>query len=244
MVIDSGPTAGGTVHLYIEALDTFHPLYTNNPFVKMLTDNIFDPLFMINAQQLAEPVLADGYKASDTLMTWEFTLKKGVYFSNGIELTARDVCYTVNEIRSRRDSVYTSHVSNISKIEQTGVYSFRIELNKPDAYLNSRLIFPILKDGFLMDKGSKTIDSHTYIGTGIYRVESFKPEQEIVLGARTDEQLEKSFYLDKLRFVIYEETKDMVDECLLGNVDIALVHQGDFIQYARRSDLVLKEYII
>ena len=62
-----------------------------------------------------EPVLAESYTASDDLMTWTFTLRKGVKFHNGFTLDAADV---VASLALQWDAANPLHTGN------TGAFSY------------------------------------------------------------------------------------------------------------------------
>jgi ABC-type transport system substrate-binding protein len=62
-----------------------------------------------------EPVLAESYTASDDLMTWTFTLRKGVKFHNGFTLDAADVVAT---LALQWDAANPLHTGN------TGAFSY------------------------------------------------------------------------------------------------------------------------
>src|SRR6266540_722964 len=68
----------------------FHNLTPNNS----LTKHIYDRLLDQDENQRLKPALATSWKTlNDT--TWEFKLRPGVRFTDGSELTANDVIYTV-----------------------------------------------------------------------------------------------------------------------------------------------------
>ena len=62
----------------------------------------------------------------------DITLRQGVLFHNGQELTADDVVYTLNFAADPANKVQTQRYSNwIDHVEKTGTYSVKIILKKP-----------------------------------------------------------------------------------------------------------------
>ena len=72
---------------------------TDNYMVPM---NVFDRLFEVEVQPDGSseivPSLCEGYTVSEDGLTYEFTLRSGVVFSNGSALTADDVRYTFERL--------------------------------------------------------------------------------------------------------------------------------------------------
>ena len=56
--------------------------------------NIFDPLVTIAPSLEFEPVIAEKYSISDDGLTYAFTIRKGMKFHDGSDVTAADVKYT------------------------------------------------------------------------------------------------------------------------------------------------------
>ena len=53
--------------------------------------NVFEGLVKINSKGELKPALAEDYTISDDGLTYEFTVRKGVKFQNGKELTPEKV---------------------------------------------------------------------------------------------------------------------------------------------------------
>ena len=84
---------------------------TNNDYMVPL--NIFDRLFEIktnaDGSTELEKSLVEDYTVSDDGLTYDFTLRSGVTFSDGTPLTANDVKYTFTRMLALPDSVQLCH---------------------------------------------------------------------------------------------------------------------------------------
>ena len=84
---------------------------TNNDYMVPL--NIFDRLFEIktnaDGSTELEKSLVKDYTVSDDGLTYDFTLRSGVMFSDGTPLTANDVKYTFTRMLALPDSVQTDY---------------------------------------------------------------------------------------------------------------------------------------
>jgi peptide/nickel transport system substrate-binding protein len=92
----------------------FHNLTPNNA----LRAHIFEALLAQDAEQKLKPALATSWRAVDET-TWEFKLRPGVKFSNGMELSARDVVYTICRVPTVENSPssFNSHVRGVAGVE-------------------------------------------------------------------------------------------------------------------------------
>ncbi|MCH3975012.1 MAG: ABC transporter substrate-binding protein [Bifidobacterium tibiigranuli] len=128
-----------------------------------------------------EPGLATKWtKAADGL-SWTFTLRKGVKFSNGQEVTAKDVKWSLDFAREpREDKPWQFLLDNITGVDIVDDSTIKVDLKQPWAPLPSDLaIFAsaIMPANF----GGKTEQEfrNNPIGTGPYQLDSWKKGDSI-----------------------------------------------------------------
>jgi peptide/nickel transport system substrate-binding protein len=80
-----------------EDVETMDPVNHRSRNTQIVLKNIFDSLTARDADNRVVPQLASGWKILND-NEWEFTLRKGIRFHNGEELTASDVVFTFNRI--------------------------------------------------------------------------------------------------------------------------------------------------
>ena len=92
---------------------------TNDYLVPM---NVFDTLFTVvkssDGSSSIEKSLVDDYKISDDGLTYDFTLRSGVVFSDGTKLTADDVKFTFERILTLPDSEQTDYAISIAGAQE------------------------------------------------------------------------------------------------------------------------------
>jgi len=71
----------------------FFNLFPNNN----AAEHVFDKLVQMDADSKMIPGLATSWKVIDPT-TWEFKLRKGVKFTDGSELTAEDVAFSIDRV--------------------------------------------------------------------------------------------------------------------------------------------------
>src|SRR5436190_13507255 len=74
---------------------TLDPARVSDIYSLSVSQQIFDGLVQFDHTLMVAPALAEFWKASRDGLTWTFTLRKGVRFHNGREVTAEDVVYSL-----------------------------------------------------------------------------------------------------------------------------------------------------
>jgi peptide/nickel transport system substrate-binding protein len=88
----------------------------------------------INSQGELVGDAAEGWDASDDAKAWTFKLRKGIEFSNGKTMTAKDVIASLNHHRGEDSkSAAKSNVDPIADLKADGDHSVVFELNAPNA---------------------------------------------------------------------------------------------------------------
>ena len=77
---------------------TLDPARIGDIYGLTVTQHLFDGLVQFDQTLMVSPALADFWSASRDGLTWTFSLRRGVRFHNGRELTADDVVYSFTRI--------------------------------------------------------------------------------------------------------------------------------------------------
>ena len=167
----------------------------NSTFQRRIVYNVFDPLIGRDfgaTGQGTDPVpgIAESWKfVSDTEL--DLTIREGVLFHNGEELTVEDVAFTLSAQKLWGPDALTPDSLTIGVFENVEVideHTVRVTTAFPDPALISRLqshigrVVP--KDNFL-EVGTDVFRQKP-IGTGPYRVESYEARDEVRLVAFDD----------------------------------------------------------
>lgn len=129
-----------------------------------------------------KPELAESYKVADET-TIDFTLRKGVKFHNGQEMTADDVVYTLNLVSSKDyNARYQIAVDWIDKVEKTGDNAVRLRMKRPNPLALEMLAgnLPIYPKAYYEQAGSQGMAIKP-VGAGPYRVVDVTPGSRYVL---------------------------------------------------------------
>ena len=77
---------------------TLDPAFLTDIYGRAVVSQIFDGLVQFDAHLKPIPALADFWEASRDGRTWTFTLRRGVMFHHGREVTAQDVVYSFTRL--------------------------------------------------------------------------------------------------------------------------------------------------
>ena len=77
---------------------TLDPARLNDIYGRTVANQIFDGLVQLDKSLAVRPAIAETWRASRDGLVWTFTLRKGVRFHNGREVTADDFVYSFTRI--------------------------------------------------------------------------------------------------------------------------------------------------
>lgn len=195
----------------------------NNTLTESIHVNMYNYLFKKDDEGEIVPDLVEDYENVDDV-TWEFSLKEGVTFHNGDELTAEDVKFTLERVAQDDSLREHSHYKQIEEVEVIDDYNFVIKTFEPDPILLNRLSrigSSILPKDYIDENGWDHFLEEP-IGTGPFKFVEWKRDSEIVYETYEDYFEGKVEDWDRLVFRVVPEDSTRVAELLTGGVDVAL----------------------
>lgn len=101
--------------------------------------NVCESLVRLNDDMSVSPGLAEKFE-NPTPNTWVYTIRQGVKFHDGTELTADDVVASMNRhLDPAIGSFWYSAFANVKSIEKTAAHQVTVTTTKPDAIFNDSL---------------------------------------------------------------------------------------------------------
>jgi len=135
---------------------------------------LFNTLVRIDDKLRVVPDLATALERPDAV-TYIAKLRQGVTFHDGSALTANDVAYTFRSFLDPTFRGRSGAYTNVQSVEVVDPYTVAFHLKKPSASFPINLVMGIVKEG------SGAANARSPIGTGPYKLVSFKPDDRIVL---------------------------------------------------------------
>jgi peptide/nickel transport system substrate-binding protein len=220
--VGATPKRGGKLTFALEQ-DPVHIA----PFGGILTSNhwgkepMYESLIEWDAKLNQRPALAESWKVVDN-KTIDFTLRKGVKFHNGKEVTAADCKYSFDLQLAPPlpgSAATTSQVPSIESTEVRSKYVVRLKLKKPDARLFGYLAWTryssIVPEGMYQQVNA----AREGIGTGPYRLVSFVPGQGVEYVAYDGYRKKGLPYLNALSLKTLPDEQSRIAALRAGAVD-------------------------
>ena len=159
-----------------EDVSSLDPAQIVNQKSFTIYSQIFEGLVKQNpVTKEVEPCLATEWEQIDDL-NWHFTLRQGVKFHDGNEMTSEDVVYSFERIMN--SGVVSSYVDYIDKIVADGDYAVTITIKMPYAQIIQALTYPA---AVIVSKAAAEASGDAFsqnpVGTGPYAfVERFEAD--------------------------------------------------------------------
>ncbi|MGL5175035.1 MAG: glutathione ABC transporter substrate-binding protein [Cetobacterium sp.] len=194
------------------------PHATNDQPSSRVAGQIYDSLVKQDINMNIIPGLAESWTQIDDTTT-EFKLRKGVKFHNGEPLTADDVKFTLDRMKS---SPQVSHIIKaIDSVEVVDDNTVRIKTDKPFGALLSHLSHTAasILNREAVEKGGSAYGQNP-VGTGPYKFVSWQAGDRITLQANPEYYLGKA-PTEKVIFRSIVEGTNRTIGLETGEVDIA-----------------------
>ena len=205
-------TRGGTlIYSTVGGPASLDPYLAGSLIELEVIHEIFETLVAMDENYNAKPMLASKVDVSNEAKTFTFTLRKGVKFSNGQEMTSADVLGSFE--RFKKVSTNAPLLADVEKYETPDPYVFIVHLKSTNAVfvdlLKSSTYPLVVLPASQKDKPAREIE---IIGTGPFKLGEWQKDSHLILlrndGYSADESAKdadgfagkKTAYLDSVRY--------------------------------------------
>lgn len=210
--------------------------------LEMTLHNVYNTLVAVDPAEASKviPCAATEWEISEDKLTYVFSLKEGVKFTTGKEMTAADVVYCMNRLKGIVGNP-SFLMETIDSVEATGDYEVTIKLNTVNpALLNilTRSCFGIYDSEVAAANGgtcdendtfAEWIDANPSIGSGALQVTTFTSGSEVIMEKYADAAV-KTSTVDKVIIKNIPDANTQQMELEKGDLDFALDLTADQIQ--------------
>ena len=168
---------------------TLDPHAQNEGPTTQVSRQVYEALVTRGLDMSIEPQLATDWKTTDP-NTWVFNLRKDVKFSDGTDMTAKDVVFSI--LRAKQPtSDFKEYISTISDVKEIDNYTVQVSTSKPNPILLNQLsnIFIMSKKWSIdfgatvsqnWDGGEETFSATNAMGTGPFKITLREPNTKTV----------------------------------------------------------------
>ena len=236
---DGGPATYKDTLTWAQAADvtSLDPHVGKESCAVTVNTQIFSTLMRVTGDGDPQPSLAESYQQLDDT-SWEFTIRQGVKFHDGTEMTLEDVKYSLD--RAVASSYVNYVVSFIESVEITGDNTIVIHTVEPYVPILNNLSIPftaIVPKAYIEEHGDEYFAQHP-IGTGPYKMVEWNPGESIKLEA-FDEYFGGTPKTKNLVMKVIPEAAQRVIAMETGEADIAYsITANDVSKIEENPDLV------
>jgi peptide/nickel transport system substrate-binding protein len=203
--------------------NTLDPLSQTVNFAAILDTLVYNSLFWYeDGTWKIHPSLAVASQHSRDFKTWEIRLRQGVEWHDGKPFTANDVAWTMRRwlTKSLGSALYgrLSPVLAPNGIHVVSPTLLRLQLKQPDPFL----LLPLSqRDSRIVQDGvGKQRDKVNGVGTGPFKVKSFRPGISAEVVRNSNYWDHGKPYLDGVRLVVVPDDTTKVQSVISGNSHI------------------------
>ncbi len=185
------PRSGGTlVYASGDAEPTcLDPHVGGNYPQALVATQYLESLVSKNAKGDIVPWLASSWKEASDGLSWDFTLRKGVKFTDGTPLTSEAVAANIAHLQNPKTASSTGYLAlaKVTNVTPVDTLTARITLSKPDSALLDSLSQPWLAiESPTALKRSQEVNCESPVGTGPFMVKKWDRQQSITLVRNDD----------------------------------------------------------
>ncbi len=206
-------------------------------------ENVLDTLVSLDQDQNVVPSLAESWTVSDDGLTWTFTLRDGLMFSNGRAVTAEDAVFTYSRMLDPATGSGQAYLlAGVTSVEAPDDSTVAFTLDSPNpAFLSklasSKVVGVIARES--VEDG--TINTNP-IGTGPFVIADFQPGVSVTLERNPHYWQEGLPYLDAVELRIITDESVRRSALVAGDVDWAISIPAQSIDELKdRDDVVVDE---
>jgi peptide/nickel transport system substrate-binding protein len=204
------PLEGGEIRFgYTTEPATLDPLNASNTADgRSILFNVFEGLVKPDTSGGLEPALAESYAVEQGGLVYVFTLRQGVKFHDGSEVTPEDVEFS---LKTAIETKFAG-LDRIEAVEITGDRKIRVVLKSPDVEYLSNLTVGITPR-------SNPGREKRAIGTGPFIIESYTPQQSLVMVKNPNYWKKGVPHLDKVTYIFVADSDALLLALQGGGVD-------------------------
>lgn len=191
--------------------------------------SIYDQLIRIDTNGTALlPGLATEWDISDDGMTYTFTIREGVKFSDGTDMTVDDIKWSIERARDTEDSPWTFSLAQVASVDTPDDTTVQITLTEPwSPFLSDISMFnsSVISRAFAEEVGVEGLVDQC-MGTGPFALQEWRKAESMTLVKNENYWEEGLPLLDQITYTVVPDVNAQILQLQGGEVD-GIIGQGD-----------------
>jgi peptide/nickel transport system substrate-binding protein len=223
-------SAGGSV-TFARAVDAenMDPVTQDGNINIWILMSIYDQLIRVDEQGTGLlPGLATDWEVSDDALTYTFSIRDGVKYSDGSDLTVEDIKWSIERARDTEDSPWTFTLVQVADIQTPDDATVVITLSEPwSPFLSDISMFnaSIVSKAFADEVGVESLVDQC-MGTGPFALKEWNKAVSMTLVKNENYWEEGLPLLDEIVFTVVPDGNSEILQLQGGEID-GIIGQGD-----------------
>jgi peptide/nickel transport system substrate-binding protein len=234
---DEKPVEGGTLSFGSVEPNSLNPLLNKNKSYMEISDLIFQKLADYDEKLQIVPVLADSWSFEGGTSKCIVKLKDGIYWSDGKEITAEDVKFSMDTIKEADYSIYKSNLEHVYSYKIKDNKTIEITFDQPFSNAVDALSFPIIPKHVYKEN-----ENAVPVGSGLFKVSEYNKlkSMELVYNEKWNGQGKP--YIEKIKVVFINDTDAFSSAFQSRELDIISTTSYDWEKYSEMKDVNTYKY--
>ena len=220
---------------------TLDPAFVSDIYSRTVVTQISKGLVQFDTHLNPIPAIAEFWEASRDGRIWTFTLRQGVQFHHGREVTAQDFVYSFTRLLSPKalgpvtdflrqvqgaEEFIQGKATSVQGLKALDRYTIQIALKQP--FAPSLTVLGLANAAVVPQEEVERLGDHfaqAPVGAGPFKLVRWEPGKEIVLEAN-DHYYEGRPFLDTIVFKIGDTFEQTFAQFLAGELDEAIIPSG------------------
>ncbi|MCI8703358.1 MAG: ABC transporter substrate-binding protein [Anaerotignum sp.] len=235
-----GPNLDGSVEsrlrLSMRVPETLNPLLNREETVDRILKLIYLPLLDFDERGIAVPAVAESWTLSEDGRMLTLQINSNIFWQNGTKLTAEDVVFSLNTLRSApEDAVYKRVLQYVSGWQNISENTVEISFYEPFSGNISALRFPVISAGYYQGQTDPQNGINmTPMGNGPYEMLSYRRASELLLNV-SDSYYGTVPQIPIISVIITEGAQTDVNAFQQGITDVLIADAMETGRYAEEG---------
>ncbi len=228
----------GTLRLWMQEIDNFNPLVSNQLQFHQISNLIYESLVTIDENQKTTMLLANEIIVNSNSRVYKISIKENILFHDNTGLTPDDVVSTANFIMNlENNSKFAYLFNNVETVIVNEEMKIEFLLKMPDPFFIHKLIFPILQKSTLEEK-----DTYIYPGTGVYEIKNISRGNGIDIEIFSNNRNSSSYNVKRIRVYFLESTRSALGAFSDDKIDMVYLDDINYEIYRYRNDVIISKF--